>query len=114
MSWEFYRHMPVYSASGDRVGRTEEIGHAVDFIHVQAGHWLVRDWYIPLEAVAGVGPLGVRLTVEPDEFRRRGWNIPPAQFLLHQGATPGYEYTSRRDIPPYAASDLPKAQATGS
>ena len=39
--WEFYRHMPVYLANGRRLGRAEEVGHAVDYLHVQQGHLLI-------------------------------------------------------------------------
>jgi len=95
--WEFYRHMPVYSRDGRRVGRIEEVGHAVDCLHVQRGHVLIQDWYVPIEAVEDVTPRGVYLKVMPSDVLRNGWNVPPEAYLARQGATPGYEYTSPAD-----------------
>jgi hypothetical protein len=92
--WRFYRHMPVYLAGGRRLGRTLEIGHATDWVHVQQGRWLARDWYIPISAVADVTPEGVFLNMSLAALRARRWNVPPIGYLLQQGATPGYEYTS--------------------
>lgn len=100
--WEFYRHMPVYLANGRKLGRTLEVGHAVDYIHVQQGRLLVVDWYIPISAVREVNQDGVYLNVNQDALRSNRWNVPSAEYLAHQGTTPGYEYTSRSDIPAYA------------
>jgi hypothetical protein len=93
--------MPVYMSNGRRLGRTEEIGHAVDYIHVQQGRLLIRDWYVPMAAVRDVTERGVYLSVDRQELVRRRMNVPPEDYLARQGATPGYEYTSRADIPPY-------------
>lgn len=101
-SWEFYRHMPVFLADGRRLGRTEEIGHAVDYVHVQQGLVLIHDWYVPASALASVGERGVQLNVSMFDLRRGGWNVPPEDYLSRQGATPGYEYTSPGDVPRYA------------
>lgn len=97
--WQFYRHMPVYCHDGRRLGHTEEIGHAVDYLHVREGRILVRDWYIPIEAVEDVTAGGVHLRVDRPDLRRSGWNVPAWEYLAHQGATPGYDYTSKADIP---------------
>lgn len=110
-SWEFYRHMPVFLANGRRLGRTEEIGHAVDYVHVQQGLLLIHDWYVPTTAVASVGELGVQLNVRMSDLRRSGWNVPPEGYLSRQGATPGYEYTSLGDVPHYA--ERPAADERG-
>lgn len=99
--WTFYRRMPVRLADGRRLGHTQEIGHAVDYLHVRQGTLLTRDWYIPMSAVREVTDGEVQLTVERDDLVRNRWNVPPEEYLLRQGATPGYEYTSRADIPPY-------------
>lgn len=101
--WEFYRHMPVYLGNGRLLGHTVEIGHAVEYIHVQQGRILVRDWYIPITAIRDVTDRGVYLSVESRDLRRNGWNIPTETYLRHQGLVVGYEYTSRADIPDYAA-----------
>jgi len=101
MVWKFYRHMPVYLVNGRLLGHTEEIGHAVDYVHVRQGRILVRDWYIPMTAVRDVNDRGVYLNVDSQALRDKGWNEPPEELLLTQGATPGYEYTSRADIPSY-------------
>jgi hypothetical protein len=90
--WQFYRHMPVYLGTGRLLGRTEEVGHGLDYLHVQQGHLVVRDWYIPISAVEDVTPQGVRLGVTLADLRRSGWNVPPEEYLARQGATPGYEY----------------------
>jgi hypothetical protein len=103
-SWRFYRHMPVYLAGGRRLGFVVEVGHGVDYLHVQQGRFLVRDWYISLDAVSVVDAGGVRLSVRLADLRRRRYNVPPADFLLRQGATPGYEYTSKADLPVYGAA----------
>lgn len=93
--------MPVYMANGRRLGFTSEIGHAVDYLHVQQGRVILRDWYIPISAVRSVTADGIQLWVDVPEMRSRHWNVPSEEYLLHQGATPGYEYTSRADIPQY-------------
>ncbi|MGH2448011.1 MAG: hypothetical protein ACRDFS_05345 [Chloroflexota bacterium] len=103
-TWEFYRHMPVYLPRGRRLGHAVEIGHAVDYLHVQQGHILIQDWYIPMSAVDAVDDDGVRLNVDLAGMKREGWNAPPQELLQHQGATPGYEYTSRADVPAYGAA----------
>jgi hypothetical protein len=100
-NWEFYRHMPVYLRNGRRLGRTEEIGHAVDYLHVQQGNVVVRDWYIPIEVVEDVTGQGVKLAVDLSRLRQDRCNVPPEAYLMRQGATPGYEYTSPADIPSY-------------
>lgn len=97
--WQFYRHMPVYLRDGRRLGRVEEVGHAVDVLHVQQGHLLVQDWYIPLSAVRDVSPQGVTLNVSGQELGPHGWNVPNEEYLAKQGATPGYEYTNYRHDP---------------
>ena len=102
-SWRFYRHMPVYSSDGHRLGRTQEIGHDVEVIHIQQGHVLIRDWYVPISAVAALTERSVKLNVDMSQLRSNGWNVPPMEFLAHQGATPGYEYTSAADISEYGA-----------
>lgn len=105
--------MPVYMLNGRLLGRTEEIGHAVDYLHVQQGHLLVRDWYIPMSAVTDVTARGVVLNVNASDLRQNGWNVPPAEYLERQGATPGYEYTSRADIPPYGDTSPPENARRG-
>jgi hypothetical protein len=92
--WHFYRHMPVYLAGGRLLGRMVEVGHAVDWLHVQQGRWLTRDWYIPMSAVRAVTPDGVFLDLSLAGLRARRWNVPSVAYLFRQGATPGYEYTS--------------------
>jgi hypothetical protein len=109
-TWQFYRHMPVYLRSGARLGRTEEIAHAVDYLHVQQGHVLIRDWYIPVTAIDQVTGRGVQLAVDMHDLRRHHWNVPPAEYLAQQGATPGYEYTSSADLPQYAEDAPPHAE----
>lgn len=109
--WEFYRHMPVYLAGGRLLGHTLEIGHAVEYIHVQQGHFLVRDWYIPITAVHDVTDRGVYLSVERRDLQRNGWHVPTETYLRHQGQVVGYEYTSRADIPDYAAPSGPGSEA---
>lgn len=101
-AWQFYRHMPVYLPGGRRLGRVEEVAHAVDYLHVQQGHILIRDWYIPMTAVQDVTGQGVRLAVDKSSLRRNRWNVPPVEYLAQQGATPGYEYTSPADVSAYA------------
>jgi hypothetical protein len=103
MAWEFYRRMPVYLSNGHLLGHANEIGHAVDVVHVQEGHLLVRDWYVPAGAIRDVTPQGIYLSVDRADLRRSGWNVPPEEYLARQGSTPGYEYTSRADIPAYGA-----------
>jgi hypothetical protein len=98
--WQFYRHMPVYLRDGRRLGRVEEVGHAVDVLHVQQGRLLVQDWYIPISNVQNVSAGGVTLNVSRQVPGRERWNIPPEEYLAKQGATPGYEYTNYRDGAP--------------
>lgn len=98
-TWKFYRHMPVFLAGGKKLGHVIEVGHAVDFIHVQEGWILVRDWYVPSSAIGGVGPGGVVLTARRADLRANRWHVPPTEFLMRQGATPGYEYTNPTDLP---------------
>ena len=98
---QFYRHMPVFQVNGRRLGRTEEVGHASECIHVQQGRVLVRDWYVPIEAVREITPQGVYLFVSKGDLKRAGRTVPPEDFLSRLGATPGYEYTSPADIPSY-------------
>lgn len=107
VSWEFYRHMPVYGADRRRIGHLREVGHAVDYLHVQQGHLLVRDWYIPLTAVRDVEADGVYLAVNAAQMRANRWSVPPAEYLTRQGATYGYEYTSRSDVPAYGETSSP-------
>jgi len=95
--------MPVFLDGGRRLGFVSEVGHAVDFLHVQQGHILIRDWYIPTSAVRTVSNQGVYLNVGAAELLRNRWNVPSAEYLLQQGATPGYEYTSPADIPTFGA-----------
>ena len=103
--WEFYRHMPVYLANGRRLGRAEEVGHAVDYLHVQQGHLLIYDWYLPVEAIRDVTTDGVYLNLTMADLRRNRWNVPPESYLQRQGATPGYEYTSPADVRVSADAD---------
>lgn len=91
--------MPVYLRNGRRLGRTEEIGHAVDYLHVQEGRLLIKDWYIPIDVVEDVSEDGVRLNTDRRQMVERRLNVPPEDYLREQGATPGYEYTSPRDLP---------------
>jgi hypothetical protein len=91
--------MPVYLAGGGRLGFIVEIGHGEEYLHVQQGRVLVTDWYVPIAAVAGVGAAGVGLNVDLAELRARRWNVPPVEYLLTQGATPGYEYTGSNGLP---------------
>lgn len=91
--------MPVYLAGGRRLGHTLEIGHAVEWLHVQQGRLLVRDWYIPIDAVRDVTGTGVYLDVGASDLRRNRWNVPGEGYLTRQGLVVGYEYTSRADIP---------------
>ena len=100
--WQFYRHMPVYLPGGRRLGRVEEVSHAVDYLHVQQGRILVRDWYIPMTAVDDVTGQGVRLGADRAALHHNGWDVPPVEYLAQQGATPGYEYTSSADLPVHA------------
>ncbi len=86
--------MPVYTRNGRLLGRTEEIGHAADYLHVQQGHVLIQDWYVPMDAVDEVTARGIHLKVNPSDLRRNRWNVPPEDYLATQGATPGYEYTT--------------------
>lgn len=86
--------MPVYLSDGRILGRLEEVGHGADYLHVQQGNILVRDWYVPIGAVEDVSPQGGRLGTTLADLRRNGWNVPPEEYLSHQGATPGYEYQS--------------------
>ncbi|MGI8826475.1 MAG: hypothetical protein ACR2JC_12665 [Chloroflexota bacterium] len=101
-SWYFYRHMQVYLDTGRHLGRVEEVGHAADYIHVQQGHILIYDWYIPTRAIREVDASGVRLAVSLAALRENCWNIPPETFLMRQGATPGYEYTGPTDVSTYS------------
>lgn len=100
--------MPVYLDDGRLLGHTIEIGHAVECIHVQQGHLLVRDWYVPITAVRDVTDRGVYLSVGDRDLRRNGWNVPTEDYLRHQGLVVGYEYTSRADVPDYAAPSTPQ------
>lgn len=109
MSWEFYRHMPVYLPGGTRFGLVEEVGHGVDYLHIRQGSFLVRDWYVPVHAVGTVNDQGVFLQLSAHDLKRSGWNVPAEEYLMRQGATPGYEYTSAADIPPYAKRDASEA-----
>jgi hypothetical protein len=109
--WEFYRHMPVYLDNGRPLGHTLEVGHAVECIHVQQGRILVRDWYIPISAVRDVTDRGVYLSVGSRDLLRNGWNVPTEAYLRNQGLVVGYEYTSRADVPVYAASSGPSNEA---
>jgi hypothetical protein len=104
-NWQFYRHMPVYLADGRVLGRTVEVGHAVDVVHVQEGRIRIIDWYIPVDAIRQVDADGIHLAVNHDALRANGWNVPPLDYLMRQGATPGYEFTSRADIPEYAGGE---------
>lgn len=92
--WSFYRHMPVHLRDGRLLGRVEEVGHAAAYLHIQQGHLLVQDWYVPRRVVARVTLEGVWLDVSLDDLRREHWNVPPESYLLRQGAVPGYEYTT--------------------
>ena len=92
--WKFDRHMPVFLRSGQRLGRVEEIAHGLDFLHVQHGHALVQDWYVPVDDVEDVGSEGVRLHVDLVTLRQKRRHVPPERFLAQQGASPGYEYKS--------------------
>lgn len=108
--WHFYRHMPVYTRNGRLLGRIEEVSHGVDYLHVQQGHLLMYDWYIPTQAVLNVTPHGVHLRVDPLDLRRNGWNVPPEEYLARQGATPGYEYTSSADVPDHGDLSIGNAE----
>lgn len=99
VSWSFSRHMPVYLADGKRLGHVVEIDHAVQYVHVQQGRLLVRDWYVPVSEIEDVSEGGVVLRSTLDGLRRHRLYIPAEDYLERQGATPGYEYTSRTDIP---------------
>lgn len=110
--WRFYRHMPVYLANGRRLGWTEEIAHAADMLHVRQGRVLVRDWYVPATAIQSADPGGVRLGVHRSDLRANRWNVPPLTYLMQQGATPGYEYTSPSDARTYVEEGL-TAEETG-
>ena len=103
-TWHFYRRMPVYLANGRRIGRLEEVGHATDVLHVRQGHLLIRDWYIPASAIGEVNAQGVRLNLTVWDLRFNRLHVPPLEFLMRQGATPGYEYTSPADMPKSAPS----------
>lgn len=89
--------MPVYLANGRQLGRVEEVSHGSDYVHVQQGHLLVWDWYIPATAIARVDVHGVYLTADRRDLVRNGWNVPSREYLLLQGATPGYEYARTAD-----------------
>ncbi len=102
--WEFYRRMPVFFDNGRLLGHMVEIGHAVEYIHVQQGYLLIRDWYIPSTAIRRVTNLGVYLTVNARDLRSNRWNVPSEKFLRLQGLVVGYEYTSPADIPAYATA----------
>lgn len=99
--------MPVYLANGRRVGFVSEVGHAVDYLHVQQGRLLVRDWYIPMTDVRDVTEDGVYLSVTLPDMRSCRRNIPPVEYLARQGATPGYEYTARSGNPAYGDTGPP-------
>jgi hypothetical protein len=103
MGWQFYRHMPVYLIGGRRLGRVEEVGHGVQWLHVQQGHIVVWDWYIPVSAIGGVTPDGVYLTVTKHDLFRNRWNVPSEAYLQQQGLVVGYDYTGPADVPSFAA-----------
>jgi len=116
-SWSFYRHMPVFARSGRLLGRLLEVGHALDVLHVQQGRALIRDWYVPIEAVMDVTTDGIYLDVDMGDLRHRRWNVPPDMYLARQGATAGYEYTGPvearghdRRMEPALASESGKAR----
>lgn len=108
-TWKFYRHMPVYLSTGRLLGRTIEVGHAVDYIHVQQGRLVVRDWYIPTSAIREVTGHGVFLGADQRDLRDNRWNVPAEEYLMRQGATPGYEYTSPADLPGYGEETAARA-----
>lgn len=99
-AWQFYRHMPVSLENGDLLGHVLEVGHDIEYIHVQQGRVLFFDWYVPASAIRDVSAQGVRLNVDRAALRANRWNVPAPQYLSRQGATPGYEYTSGGDAPP--------------
>jgi hypothetical protein len=62
-----------------------------------------------MHVVRDVTDEGIYLDVDLSDLKRSRWNVPPEDYLRRQGATPGYEYTSRADVPPYgrtASSDV--------
>lgn len=71
----------------------------MDYLHVQQGRLLVRDWYVPFSAIRDVTETRVALDVDRTAMIEQRWNVPPEEYLLRQGATPGYEYTSPADNP---------------
>ena len=95
--WQFCRRMPVYLANGRRLGQIEEVSYGTEYIHVRQGRLLVWDWYIPTAAIAHVDGQGAHLTVDRPDLLRKGWNVPARDYLLLQGATPGYDYARRDD-----------------
>ncbi|GAC1327641.1 MAG: hypothetical protein NVSMB22_19160 [Chloroflexota bacterium] len=97
----YYRHMPVHTRTGMHLGRVEDVSHAGDYVHVQQGHLLVRDWYVPASAIAGTDERGLHLDVTLEQMSTYGWTVPPASYIMQQGATPGYEYRADTDIPDY-------------
>lgn len=102
--WQFYRRMPVYLANGRLLGRVLEVGHAVETIHVQEGRLLIRDWYIPTDAIRDVTERGVFLNADRQALWSNRWNVPTEVYLAVQGSVPGYEYTNPADIPEYASA----------
>ena len=110
--WQFYRDMPVYAANGSRLGHLEEVGHGMDYLHVRQGNLLIRDWYVPFDAIAAVDTRRVQLDVNVEDLRRDRRNVPPHEYLERQGMTPGYEYTSPADMPHYATEPGAKNETT--
>jgi hypothetical protein len=96
--------MPVYLRGGGRLGIVLEVGHALDYLHVQQGRLVVRDWYVPMSAVRDVTTEGVYLNADRADLVRNRWNVPAREYLARQGATQGYEYTSPADLPASAGS----------
>ena len=67
----------VYDSYGDKVGDVSEVGS--NYVLVQKGWLFTRDIYIPLSAVTGVDPDGVRLNVTKDQVENMGWDTIPAE-----------------------------------
>jgi hypothetical protein len=94
---QFSRRMPVYLANDRLLGRVEEVSHGTEYVHVRQGHLFIWDWYIPAAAIARVDDRGVHLAVHRPDLLRNGWNVPAHDYLLLQGATPGYDYAHQGD-----------------
>jgi hypothetical protein len=103
--------MPVYLRNGKLLGHTVEIGHAVDYLHVQRGRILVRDWYIPIGGVVDVDARGIHLEADLSDLRHRRWYVPPEDYLLEQGATPGYEYATATDLRENGHTNMQKSSS---